>query len=160
MLVVVLAQGRTIYGQGNGQGNGQSEVQRGFDIAPVQLDLTGKNRSLVGQGSYYANGISACAGCHIGPAGHMGGGRNFGGVLSRNLTPDASGLPAGLTFGQFEQAIRLGMDFKGLPPPGPLVVMPWQELGHGTDRYLEAIYEYLKAIPCLEGGPGNTAPRC
>lgn len=35
--------------QGQGDG-GQSEIQRGFQIAPVQLSLTGKSRGLVGLG--------------------------------------------------------------------------------------------------------------
>jgi hypothetical protein len=56
---LVTVQVSSIYGQGNNGGNnGQSEVQRGFDIAPVELDLAGKNRSLVGLGSYYVNGVS------------------------------------------------------------------------------------------------------
>jgi len=29
-----------------------------------------------------------------------------------------------------------------------------------TDRQLTAIYEYLSAIPCIEGGPGEPANRC
>ena len=37
--------------QGQGDG-GESEIQRGFQIAPVPLNLAGKNRSLVGLGSY------------------------------------------------------------------------------------------------------------
>jgi hypothetical protein len=147
----------SLIGQEN---SGQSEVQRGFEIAPVTLNLKGLSRGLVGEGSYYVNGISVCAGCHTGESGYLGGGVPFGPVLSRNLTPDAAGLPAGLTFTEFEQAIRLGTDFKGLFPPGPLIVMPWQEYRYGTDRFIRAIYEYLKAVPCVEGGPGQPANRC
>jgi hypothetical protein len=157
----------TVHGQGN---NGQSEVQIGFEIAPVELDLQGKNRSLVGQGSYYVNGISDCVGCHSGANGHMSGGVNFGIAVSRNLTPDRNGLPGGLTQGQFEEAIRLGTDFKNLPPPPPppmpgldttkLVVMPWPAYRHGTDRFIDALYEYLRSIPCIEGGPGQPPNRC
>jgi hypothetical protein len=143
------------------QGNsGESEVQRGFDIAPVTLDLDGKNRSLVGLGSYYVNGPSDCVGCHTGSTGHLGGGVDFGVVFTRNLTPDAHGLPAGLTFSEFVQVMRQGTDFKGLFPPGPLIIMPWEAYRHGTDRYLEAIYEYLRSIPCIEGGPGQPSSRC
>ena len=159
MACLVIAQVASLRGQGN---NGQSEVQRGFDIAPVPLDLAGKNRSLVGLGSYYVNGVSDCIGCHTADAGeYLGGGRPFGPVVSsRNLTPDFAGLPAGLTLEQFKQVLLSGTDFKNLPPPGALVVMPWPAYQHGTDRWMEAIYEYLKAIPCVEGGPGNTVPRC
>jgi hypothetical protein len=114
-------------------------------------------------GSYYANGISACSGCHSGPNGHMSGGVSFGPVVaSRNLTPDAQGFPAGLTRGQFEEVMRFGVDFKNLPPPGSgtLLVMPWPEFRHGTDRYIDALYEYLRSIPCIEGGPGTLPNRC
>jgi hypothetical protein len=93
----------------------------------------------------------------------MSGGNVFGPVLSRNLTPDRFGLPGGLTFAQFEQVIRLGTDFKNLaptPPGNQLIVMPWPAYRHGTDRYVQALYEYLSAIPCIEGGPGIPANRC
>ena len=145
--------------QGNSDSS-ESEIQRGFAAAPVPLNLIGKNRSLVGLGSYYVNGISDCTGCHTGATGHLGGGEVFGPVLSRNLTPDAHGNPAGLTFAQFKDVIRNGTDFKGIAPPGPLIIMPWPAYRHGTDRYIEALYEYLRAIPCLEGGPGVPSPRC
>jgi hypothetical protein len=151
-----------VHGQGD---NGQSEVQRGFDIVAgmnLPLDLSRKNRSLVGQGSYYVNGISDCVGCHSGPNGYLSGGVNFGPATSRNLTPDAEGLPAGLTKAQFVEVMRFGTDFKpSVAPPGPtLIIMPWPAYRHGTDRYLDAIYEYLRSIPCLEGGPGQTPNRC
>src|SRR5262245_34986880 len=97
---------------------GESEVQRGFEIAPVRVNMAGKNPSLVGQGSYYVNGISDCVGCHTGPAGHLSGGNDFGIVITRNLTPDKTGKPAGLTLAQFKEALRLGTDFKNLDPPG------------------------------------------
>ena len=139
---------------------GESEIQRGFDIAPVPLDLKGKTRNLVGLGSYYVNGPSDCYGCHSGPAGYLSGGNPFGLVFSRNLTPDAFGRPGGLTYEEFEQVMRLGADFKNLAPPGPLIVMPWPAYRHGTDRYLKAVYEYLSAVPCIEGGPGVPVNRC
>jgi hypothetical protein len=161
MCLGVVAYVPVVQGQAN---SGQSEVQIGFDIAPVELDLKGKNRNLVGLGSYYVNGPSDCFGCHSGPNGYLSGGVPFGAapnqVFSRNLTPDSNGLPAGLTFEQFEQVIRLGTDFKNLAPPGPLVVMPWPAYRHGTDHYVRALYEYLSSIPCIEGGPGSPANRC
>jgi hypothetical protein len=144
-----------------GQANpGESEVQRGLDITPVPVNLAGKNRSLVGLGSYYVNGPSDCVGCHTSNTGFLGGGNNCGPVTTRNLTPDENGRPAGLTLEEFRQAIRFGTDFKNLAPPGPLIIMPWLAYRHGTDRYIEAIYEYLRSIPCVEGGPGVPANRC
>jgi mono/diheme cytochrome c family protein len=165
-------------GQGNGNG-GQSQVQRGLQIAPVPLNLTGKNLSLVAQGSYLVNGPADCAGCHtvdlflpggnpfngdpttlINTANYLGGGEPFGPFVSRNLTPDKNGRPAGYTFAQFEQVIRTGVDLKAIPPAPLLQVMPWPSYRHATDQDLRAIYEYLSAIPCLEGGPGSPANRC
>ena len=35
----------------------QSLIQRGFEIAPVPLNLAGKNRDLVGLGSYLVNAV-------------------------------------------------------------------------------------------------------
>src|SRR5882724_725186 len=47
----------------------ESRIQRGFEIAPVPLNLQGKNRALVGLGSYIVNAVGDCNGCHsAGPA--------------------------------------------------------------------------------------------
>lgn len=47
----------------------ESKIQRGFGIAPVPLNLQGKNQALVGLGSYYVNAVGDCNGCHsAGPA--------------------------------------------------------------------------------------------
>ncbi len=46
-----------------------SKIQIGFSIAPVPLNMEGKNRSLVGLGSYIVNAHADCNGCHsAGPA--------------------------------------------------------------------------------------------
>src|ERR1700676_2502020 len=42
----------------------ESKVEIGFDIAPVPLNLTHKNRHLVGLGSYIVNAVADCNGCH------------------------------------------------------------------------------------------------
>src|SRR5215467_4682976 len=42
----------------------ESRVERGFEIAPVPLNLEGKNRELVGLGSYLVNGVAGCNDCH------------------------------------------------------------------------------------------------
>jgi hypothetical protein len=85
----------------------ESKIQRGFEIAPVPLNLEGKNRALVGLGSYIVNGQGDCNGCHsagpqtefvpgsnpyllkqadekINPATYLGGGRDFGGFPAPN----------------------------------------------------------------------------
>jgi PKD domain len=123
----------------------------------------------------------------VNPATYLGGGRDFGAfpdpagpfphIVSRNLTPDNSGLPeGGNTFDQFLQIMRTGIDLdhmhptcagppngKCLPPPfnGDLLqIMPWPSHQNMTDDDLRAIYTYLSAIPCLEGGPGEPPNRC
>jgi hypothetical protein len=169
-----------VQGQGQGQGSrDSSEINAGVGAVPpeITLDLSGKNRSLVCEGSYYVNGISDCVGCHNGPEGddpanpipledrYLAGGQDFGPVFTRNLTPDSTGNPAGLTFPEFLAVIRVGRDWKNLPPavgdPDTLIIMPWPAYRHGTDRFIRAIYEYLRSIPCLPGGPApDSATRC
>jgi hypothetical protein len=144
----------------------QSQIQRGFEINPVPLDLKGKNRALVGLGSYIVN-TTGCNDCHTNPsyapggnpflgqpeqvnvAGFLAGGQHFGPFVSANITPDALGRPAGLTLEQFISTLRTGHN--PLDPPGTLLqVMPWPAFGKKTDRDLTAIYEYLRSIPSIE----------
>ncbi|MGH9875189.1 MAG: cytochrome C [Pyrinomonadaceae bacterium] len=158
--------------------NDESIIQRGFDIAPVLLNLNGKNRALVGLGSYIVN-TGGCNDCHTNPsyvpggdpfAGepeqinvncYLSGGTDFGPFRSRNLTPDANGLPAGLTLEEFIHVLRTGEDTTSpFDPPfdgGLLQVMPWPVFGKKTTRDLTAVYEYLRAIPhrsrCLTPAP-------
>jgi hypothetical protein len=82
-----------------------SRVELGLLIAPVPLNMTGKNRALVGLGSYIVNAQADCNGCHtrspqgeyvyggipffgqsptvVNPAVYLGGGQDFG-TLDRN----------------------------------------------------------------------------
>src|SRR5215470_15090446 len=46
--------------------NEEPLIQQGFAIAPVHLNLAGKNRDLVGLGSYLVNAVGDCNGCHTG----------------------------------------------------------------------------------------------
>ena len=47
----------------------ESRIQQGLEIAPVPLNLEGKNRALVGLGSYIVNAHVPCNECHgAGPA--------------------------------------------------------------------------------------------
>src|SRR6185295_4338817 len=154
-----------------GNGGDESKVQQGFAIAPVPLDLRGKNRALVGKGSYIVNAQGGCNDCHTAPpfapghdpflgqpkevnaANYLGGGTEFGPFVSRNITPDEHGRPAGLTLNQFITALRTGIDKDG----EILQVMPWPVYGDMTDEDLKAIYEYLSSIPSLDG-PGSRDP--
>jgi hypothetical protein len=154
---------------GPDDGGNESRIQKGFDLAPVPLDLHGGNRGQIGLGSYLVNAAGGCNDCHTCPPyaeGHdpfsggdgatnadnyLAGGTPFGpGLVSRNLTPDESGRPAGLTREEFVSAIRTGHD-----PDDPdhiLQVMPWPVYRNLTDHDLGAIYAYLSAIPHAESG--------
>jgi hypothetical protein len=106
------------------EGN-SSKIRKGFEIAPVHLNLAGKNPALVGLGSYIVNAQADCNGCHttdpatqyapggnpyfgqptkVNPATYLAGGQDFGPfpgpdsplhIISRNLTPDKSGRAEG-----------------------------------------------------------------
>lgn len=152
-----------------------SKIRKGFEIAPVPLNLKGKNRALVGLGSYIVNAQAACNDCHTCPsyapghnpflggdgqinaANYLAGGVPFGPIISANITPDASGKPAGLTFEEYLHLIRTGEDED---EPGEILqVMPWPIFRNMTDRDILAIYTYLSAIPHAEpgscSGPGQ-----
>jgi hypothetical protein len=81
----------------------ESKIQQGFAIAPVPLNLTGKNRALVGLGSYLVNALGNCNGCHtspdIGPLFAVGGNPFFG-QLPTVINPK-SYLGGGMQFGPF-----------------------------------------------------------
>ena len=184
------------------------EVEIGLKIAPVKLNMTGKDRKLVGLGSFIVNGQADCNGCHtsdptmeykdpgnpffnqhptiVNPDTYLAGGNNFGPVgggivngvpgpgpdiITRNLTPDHTGLPeGGHSFGDFLIIMRTGKDFDHLHPncsgaPTPttncyfstpgneidgnlLQIMPWPTFSNMTDHQLLAIWTYLSAIPC------------
>ena len=154
------------------QADDAAKIRKGYEINPVPLDLAGKNPALVGLGSYIVNGQGACTDCHTSPPyaaggdpflgqptvanveGFLAGGTPFGPFISRNLTPNASGRPAGLTLEQFVFVMNTGADVKGRAPFVPsqeadlLQVMPWPVYRGMTERDKRAIYEYLRAIPC------------
>jgi hypothetical protein len=204
----------------------EAMVRRGFEVAPVPLNLERKNPRLVGLGSYIMNAVSDCNSCHtaggppnfeflaghnpyfgqkpkLDPALYLGGGSDFGPVgtptgpaqyagphiIARNLTPDKTGRPeGGHTLHEFKQIIRHGRDLDhlhpvctadqlavintGLPPfpscipaspDNPvdgdvLQIMPWPTYAKMTDHELDAIYEYLSAIPCHAGPADPTNP--
>jgi hypothetical protein len=69
----------------------------------------------------------------------------FGPFTSANITPDASGLPAGLTWEQFLDVMRTGEH-------ASLQVMPWPVFRNMLDKDLRAIYEFLSALPHAEPG--------
>lgn len=168
--------------RGKADDESESRIKQGFAIAPVKLNLIEKNRALVGLGSYLVNAVGSCNDCHTFPnyavggnpfqgqpkqvnvAGYMAGGRLFNppGVVSRNLTPDKTGLPeGGVMFDVFLRTMRTGFDrIQFHPALSPLLqVMPWPVFQDMTDHDLRAVYEYLSAIPCVEDPPNVPNPR-
>jgi hypothetical protein len=155
---------------------GVSRIQRGEQLAPVPLNMEGLNPALVREGSYIVNAQGGCNDCHTVPsyipggdpfagepevinaACYLAGGAAFGPFISRNITPRANGLPANRTLEQFKELMRQGTVFAGSATP-ILQVMPWPVYGKMSDRELEAIYEYLRAIPMINPRPAFcTAP--
>jgi hypothetical protein len=179
-----------------------SLVQQGFAASPIprsQLNMVGKDPTVVGLGSYLVNAAADCNGCHSfprflptgDPAGSnpaagdpyqgtpssqsltrqlqanfnithfLAGGRCFGPYMARNLTPDKSGRPLGLTEEEFIRVMRTGEDVACEKNPdapvcalGPntavLQTMSWPTYHSLTNADLEAIYTYLRAIPSAQ----------
>jgi hypothetical protein len=83
-------------------------------------------------------------------------------ILPRNLTPDKTGRPeGGASFEEFLNTLRTGIDPDHAHPQFGLFlqVMPWPTFHNMTDQSIRAMYEYLSAIPCIEGDPGLPNPR-
>ena len=124
----------------------RARIRIGYEVAPVPLNVRGKDRDLVGLGSYIVNVVADCNGCHSPPpltyanggnpyfkgnqpkvvnqAVYLGGGQDFGflvpgtpNIVSRNLTPDKSGrAEGGRPWPEFRQIMRTGVDLDHLHP--------------------------------------------
>lgn len=144
----------------------------GRKIAPVALNLQGRDPDLVYLGSYIVNAQGGCNDCHtcpsykgidpykvggrgLGPtndpgpvntANYLAGGTPFQSstIVSPNLTP-ISGLPGGLTYDNFKTSMQDGISSH--KSDHILQVMPWPVFRKMTESDLRAIYEYLSAIP-------------
>jgi hypothetical protein len=166
-------------GKGNARGDDDFESRAliGLRIAPLPLNLKGRDAELVGYGSYLVNAVVDCDGCHsiqeyatggdpflgqpkrINATDYLRGGLGLPGdngqmVISRNIRPELpSGLPASKTFAQFSAVFQHGTDFDN---PGQILqVMPWPAFQNMTNEDVRAIYEYLSALPpatALDGG--------
>src|SRR5271155_5708757 len=130
-----------------------SKIQIGFSIAPVPLNLVGKDQCLVGLGSYLVNAANDCNFCHTagGPpnfnfaAGHnpyfgekkktdpttyLAGGTDFGPALPFNVPP---GLGYGSYVGPDIITRNLTPDMTGRPEGGHTLAQFMQIMRTGVD---------------------------
>jgi hypothetical protein len=169
----------------NMKGKNPDLVGLGSYIVNAQADCNGCHGSDVTM--EYSSGFNPFfhqSPTKVNPATYLAGGQDFGPVgpgvadsvpgagphiITRNLTPDHTGLPeGGNSFAQFLDIMRNGTDLDHLHPnctaqitnncyikvPGDevdgdlLQIMPWPTFRNMSDRQLLAIYTYLSAIPC------------
>jgi len=158
--------------------------------APPNSDYAAGGNPYFGQRQRVDPTVYLSGGQDFGPAGTPTGPSMYAGpdIISRNLTPDKTGMPGGYTLVQFKQIMRSGIDFDHLHPtcttaelnqiensiaPLPVCIptspgdtvdgnllqeMPWPTFSSMIDSDLDALYEYLSAIPCIEGPPDATNP--
>jgi alcohol dehydrogenase (quinone), cytochrome c subunit len=96
------------------------------------------------QGAYLAR-VGDCAACHTAPGGKpFAGGLAIaspvGTIYSTNITPDPTTGIGNYTYGQFERALRRGINAAGhtLYP-----AMPYPSFAHVSDRDVQALYAYF-----------------
>lgn len=140
--------------------NEESKIQRGFEIAPVHLNLDGKNRALVGLGSYIVNAVGDCNGCHsAGPTTEFAKGGNpyfrspmfFSGTKQTNT---ATYLGGGRDFGPVGSVLHLYSrnltpDKTGLPEGGHTFGEFVEIMRHGTD------FDHVHPNCTATGTPAN-----
>lgn len=128
---------------GDDNESNESKIQQGLAIAPVPLNLQGKNRALVGLGSYIVNAVGDCNGCHsAGPATEFAPGGSsyfrmppFSGQKQVNAQTYLGG---GRDFGPYFSlphlySRNLTPDKTGMPAGGHTFEEFVQILRHGTD---------------------------
>lgn len=137
----------------------RSKIQQGFEIAPVPLNLRGKNPALVGLGSYIVNAVGDCNGCHsAGPQTEFATGGNpylrppfFSGVKKENVTTYLGG---GRDFGPYGSiphlySRNLTPDKTGMPAGGMTYDKFVEVLRKGTD------FDHVHPNCITAGNPAN-----
>jgi hypothetical protein len=151
------------------RGNEYVKIQLGFAIAPVPLNLVGKDPALVGLGSYIVNAQADCNGCHtLSPAVEYtptGNPYLLSPPFSGKATPDPSHyLAGGQDFGPFPggpnspnsiphlYTRNLTPDKTGLPEGGHTFAQFLQIIRHGTD------FDHIHPSCTDTGTPPNCLP--
>jgi mono/diheme cytochrome c family protein len=151
---------------GDNQGNESVKIQLGFAIAPVPLNLVGKDPALVGLGSYIVNAQSDCNGCHtLSAAGEFtptGNPYLLSPPFNGKATPDPSHyLAGGRDFGPFPggpgsiphlYTRNLTPDKTGLPEGGHTFTEFLQIIRNGTD------FDHIHPSCTGPGTPANCLP--
>lgn len=111
---------------------------------PKAAALAASTPALIEQGAYVAK-IGDCVACHTAPggkpfAGGLAIGSPVGTIYSTNITPDRETGIGAYTYGEFERAVRRGVDRGGhtLYP-----AMPYPSYAKISDADLAALYEYF-----------------
>jgi len=162
-------------GRAQGGGDDAFRISVGFAITPVPLNLTGKDPSLVGLGSYLVNGANDCNFCHTsgGPpnfnylAGHnpyflaqgpkqtdpttyLAGGADFGPAIPFTVPP---GTGYGDYVGPDIITRNLPPNYQGLPEGGHTLNQFTQILRTGID--MDHIHP-----TCTSSSPSPTPANC
>jgi cytochrome c553 len=167
-------------------GNSAGDEAKQLALAPVKLKYGDADSVKVARGSYIANVLGGCVSCHTFPTfepggdpfkgqpekinakNYLAGGKCFGPFKSPNITPDAKGLPAGLSLAEFKESIRTGKmnaaedkhehEAGGHHDDDLQQVMPWPELRNMSDQDLDALYAFLAALPHAEAANSKCPP--
>ena len=149
-------------GRAHDRDDDDPRIEQGFDIAPVHLNLEGKDRDLVGLGSYLVNAVGDCNGCHsAGPPTEFASGGNpyflsppFSGKVEINT---ATYLGGGRDFGPFGSipqiphlySRNLTPDKTGLPEGGRTYEQFVEIMRRGTD------FDHVHPNCTAPGTPAN-----
>jgi len=173
----------TLVGVGSLIVNGMADCNGCHGSDPANEYLPTNNPYFLGPTKFFVSAPQA----KFNPATYLNGGQNFGpvgpgmvsdphsplyagpgagpNIITRNLTPDNTGNPAGgMDLPTFMTVIRTGHDFDKqhlncggtvqdncyLPPvDGSLLqVMPWTKFRNMTNYQIMAIWTYLSTVPC------------
>lgn len=102
------------------------------------------DKALVERGAYLA-AVGDCAACHTAPGGRAFAGglairSPLGTIYSSNITPDRQTGIGAYTYGEFERAVRRGIDRGGRTF---YPAMPYPSYAHVSDADIKALYAYF-----------------